>query len=271
MTAARPPLVVTLYGRHVADVVDAGVGYTALHYTETAVAEPIGAQLSLSLPVRAETYPGAGVASRWVRSLLPEGRALAWAVQVYGIPEDDRFGLLAVLGADVAGAARHPRQTARRGRGQLLAPFDRRPRLPRPASARARPRAGPGARCPSVACRASGQGRASSGRRRLLPADRGCPVVGRPQAGARCPYRGGPHRPGHERALLSDLGASGWPRCSRGRGRAVRRHPDVGHRALRPGARRGPSRTTASRRPPERDGARPVAQVRGAACPARGS
>ncbi len=106
MTAARPPLVVTLYGRHVADVVDAGPGYTALRYTDAAVAEPIGAQLSLSLPVRAETYPGAGVASRWVRSLLPEGRALAWAVQAYGIPEDDRFGLLAVLGADVAGAAR---------------------------------------------------------------------------------------------------------------------------------------------------------------------
>jgi hypothetical protein len=27
---------------------------------------------------------------------------LAWAVQAYGIPEDDRFGLLAALGADVA-------------------------------------------------------------------------------------------------------------------------------------------------------------------------
>lgn len=106
MTPDRPSLAVTLYGRHVAEIIDAGIGYTAVRYTDEAVADPHGARLSLSLPVRAEAYPGAGVASRWVRSLLPEGRALSWAVQEYGIPEDDRFGLLAVLGADVAGAAR---------------------------------------------------------------------------------------------------------------------------------------------------------------------
>jgi serine/threonine-protein kinase HipA len=41
-----------------------------------------------------------------VRSLLPEGRALAWAIQHFGIPEDDRYGLIEALGADVAGAVR---------------------------------------------------------------------------------------------------------------------------------------------------------------------
>ena len=95
-----------LYGRHVAEVIDAVTGFTALRYTEAAAEDPLGSRLSLSLPVRRDLYPGAGVASRWVRSLLPEGRTLAWAVQAYGIPEDDRFGLLAVLGADVAGAVR---------------------------------------------------------------------------------------------------------------------------------------------------------------------
>jgi serine/threonine-protein kinase HipA len=120
MTPARRPLAVVLYGRHVADVVDAGDGYTAVRYTDAAVAEPAGARLSLSLPVRAEAYPGAGVASRWVRSLLPEGRALAWAVQAYGVPEDDRFGLLAALGADVAGAARIVAKPEDAGEGSYL-------------------------------------------------------------------------------------------------------------------------------------------------------
>lgn len=106
MTPDREPLAVMLYDRHVADIVDAGVGFTAVRYTEAALREPASSRLSLSLPVRRDPYPGAGVASRWVRSLLPEGRALAWAVQAYGVPEDDRFGLLAVLGADVAGAVR---------------------------------------------------------------------------------------------------------------------------------------------------------------------
>ena len=164
--------------------------------------------------------------------------------------------------------ARHRRQTRRRGPGQLLASFDRRPRLPCPPCPRARPGAGPGARCPPVARRASGQGRAPSGRRRLLPPDRRCPVVGRPQAGTRCPYRGGPHRPGHQRALLSDLGASGWPRRGRGGARAVRRHSHAGRGALRSGAVWRPPRTAAPGRPPERHGPRPVAQVRGATRPA---
>lgn len=101
----RPPLSVVLYGRHVADVVDAGFGDTAVRYTEEAIEGPGGARLSLSLPIQTSVHPAGGPGGRWVRSLLPEGRALAWAVQHYGIPEDDRYGLIAQLGEDVAGAA----------------------------------------------------------------------------------------------------------------------------------------------------------------------
>jgi HipA-like protein len=99
----RPDLAVFLYDRHVADLVDAGFGDTAVCYTSEAVADPARSRLSLSLPVRDTLYPATGAAGRWVRSLLPEGRALAWAVQHFGIPEDDRYGLIAALGADVAG------------------------------------------------------------------------------------------------------------------------------------------------------------------------
>ena len=67
---------------------------------------PAGSRLSLSLPVQARTYEYFGPGGRWVRSLLPEGRALAWAIQEFGIPEDDRYGLIEALGADVAGAVR---------------------------------------------------------------------------------------------------------------------------------------------------------------------
>jgi serine/threonine-protein kinase HipA len=102
----RPDLAVFLYDRHVADLVDAGFGDTAVCYTSEAVADPARSRLSLSLPVRDTLYPATGAAGRWVRSLLPEGRALAWAVQHFGIPEDDRYGLIAALGADVAGAVR---------------------------------------------------------------------------------------------------------------------------------------------------------------------
>ena len=102
----RPPLAVFLFDHHVADVVDAGFGDTAIRYTAEALANPVGSRLSLSLPVQDAVHPFAGPGGRWVRSLLPEGRALAWAVQHFGIPEDDRYGLIAVLGADVAGAVR---------------------------------------------------------------------------------------------------------------------------------------------------------------------
>lgn len=97
-------LEVHLYGAHVADVIDGGMGETAVQYT--AAARRIGgaARLSLSLPVREALYPSLGHGTRWVRSLLPEGRALAHAVQTYEVPEDDRFALLSVLGRDVAGA-----------------------------------------------------------------------------------------------------------------------------------------------------------------------
>ncbi len=102
--SARPPLSVYLYGRHVADLLDTGAGEAAVRYTPEAVADPPGCRLSLSLPVQTATHITFGPGGRWVRSLLPEGRALAWAVQAFGIPEDDRYGLIAVLGADVAGA-----------------------------------------------------------------------------------------------------------------------------------------------------------------------
>src|SRR3546814_15058558 len=88
----------------VADLADVGFGDTALTYTAGALEAPSASRLSLSLPVRAEQYPAVGPGGRWVRSLLPEGRALAWAVQHFGIPEDDRYALIGELGSDVAGA-----------------------------------------------------------------------------------------------------------------------------------------------------------------------
>lgn len=102
--AARSPLPVWLYGRHVADIVDAGFGDTAVRYTPDAVARPNESRLSVSMPPRIEVYPTAGPGGRWVRSLLPEGRALDWVVEHYAIPAEDRYGLIAALGADVAGA-----------------------------------------------------------------------------------------------------------------------------------------------------------------------
>jgi serine/threonine-protein kinase HipA len=113
----RPPLSVVLYGRHVADVIDAGFGDTALRYTDEAMRDPSGARLSLSLPVQTSMHRAVGPGGRWVRSLLPEGRALAWAVQHYGIPEDDRYGLIAELGEDVAGAAQILRPDGQGGDG----------------------------------------------------------------------------------------------------------------------------------------------------------
>src|SRR3546814_5070291 len=61
----------------VADLADVGFGDTALTYTAGALEAPSASRLSLSLPVRAEQYPAVGPGGRWVRSLLPEGRALA--------------------------------------------------------------------------------------------------------------------------------------------------------------------------------------------------
>jgi len=97
---------VLLHDRHVADLVDAGFGDTAVRYTPEALSDPARSRLSLSLPVQPGIHPAAGPGGRWVRSLLPEGRALAWAVQHFGIPEGDRYGLISVVGADVAGAVR---------------------------------------------------------------------------------------------------------------------------------------------------------------------
>lgn len=104
MTVAEP-LEVHLYGRHVADVVDAGMGVATIRYTVDAVANPLGARLSLSLEPRENTHLALGIGGYWIRSLLPEGKALDWAVTEFGIARDDHFGFLEVLGRDVAGAA----------------------------------------------------------------------------------------------------------------------------------------------------------------------
>lgn len=106
------PLQVRLYGRHVADVVDAGMGLATVRYTPAAVAEPLGARLSLSLEPQEATHLATGVGGYWVRSLLPEGKALDWAVTEFGIARDDFFGLLEVLGQDVAGAVSISRESA---------------------------------------------------------------------------------------------------------------------------------------------------------------
>lgn len=97
-------LAVHLYGRHVAHVINAGFGEAAVQYTDEAHEVGAAAQLSLAMPIRREVYSATSHGTRWVRGLLPEGRALAHAVAVTGVPEDDRFGLLARLGRDVAGA-----------------------------------------------------------------------------------------------------------------------------------------------------------------------
>lgn len=99
------PLRIELYGRHVADVEDAGFGLCGLRYTPEARATGAPARLSLSLPVRDEPYAAERGAMRWLRALLPEGRALQAAVEQYEVPADDVFSLLSVLGRDVAGAA----------------------------------------------------------------------------------------------------------------------------------------------------------------------
>jgi serine/threonine-protein kinase HipA len=101
----RTALTVHLAGKPVAEILDAGSGETALRYLPDAMMTPATSRLSLSLPVRDATYGTFGPGGRWVRSLLPEGRALDWAVTHFGIPADDRFGLIATLGRDVAGAA----------------------------------------------------------------------------------------------------------------------------------------------------------------------
>ena len=102
--ATSDPLEVHLYGRHVADVLDAGLGDTAVRYTPEAVEVGAPARLSLSMPVREEVYPAAYHGTRWARSLLPEGRALQQAIRIHQVPEHDRFALLSALGRDVAGA-----------------------------------------------------------------------------------------------------------------------------------------------------------------------
>jgi serine/threonine-protein kinase HipA len=97
-------LTVYLRGAHVADALDAGTAQCALQYTDRGRSLGTAARLSCTLPVRKEPYPSAYGAMRWFRSLLPEGRALQGAVEEFGIPADDVFALLSVLGRDVAGA-----------------------------------------------------------------------------------------------------------------------------------------------------------------------
>lgn len=100
----RDPLNVHLYGRHVANIIDTGFGDTAVGYTDDANEQPVTSRLSLALPVQTGLHITNGPGGRWVRSLLPEGRALDWAVEHFGVPENDRFGLIGILGLDVAGA-----------------------------------------------------------------------------------------------------------------------------------------------------------------------
>jgi serine/threonine-protein kinase HipA len=96
---------VHLYGRHVADIIDNGDGLVALQYTDTAMETGAPARLSVALPVTREPYPSLRGAHRWVRALLPEGRALDALVRETGVPDDDVFSLLSVVGRDIAGAA----------------------------------------------------------------------------------------------------------------------------------------------------------------------
>jgi serine/threonine-protein kinase HipA len=98
-------LCVHLYGRHVADLVDDGDGLVSLQYTDEALRAGAPARLSVSLPVTRDVYPSLRGALRWVRALLPEGRALDVLVDETGVPSDDVFSLLSVVGRDVAGAA----------------------------------------------------------------------------------------------------------------------------------------------------------------------
>jgi serine/threonine-protein kinase HipA len=96
---------VHLYGRYVADIIDNGDGLVSLQHTAEASRAGAPARLSVSLPVTCDVPPSLRGAQRWVRALLPEGRALDVLVSETGVPSDDVFSLLSVVGRDVAGAA----------------------------------------------------------------------------------------------------------------------------------------------------------------------
>lgn len=97
-------LAVHLYGRHVADLLDAGQGMCGLRYTDEGVQLGPAARVSLALPPRAEIYAAFDGAQKWAEALLPEGRALDAVATEWRLSAQDTFSLLAEVGRDVAGA-----------------------------------------------------------------------------------------------------------------------------------------------------------------------
>ena len=72
-------------------------------YTDTWLAGPDAFAISLSLPLRKETYTDAK-AGRFFANLLPEGRLRQLVAQRLGISEENDFTLLKAIGGECAGA-----------------------------------------------------------------------------------------------------------------------------------------------------------------------
>ena len=102
---SRPPLVCSLAGEPVAEVLDAGAGQCALRYLDGVVADRAGRRLlSVRLPVRAETYASQHGAQVFLDGLLPEDWVRSQLAQRAHLDPDDTFGLLRRYGGDCAGA-----------------------------------------------------------------------------------------------------------------------------------------------------------------------
>ncbi len=100
----RPPLLATLNGRPVAEIIDAG-GQCALRYLPAVVAAEEGAYvLSASLPVRPEAYAASQGAEAFLSGLVPEGWMRDQLATNARISRDDTYALLARYGGDCAGA-----------------------------------------------------------------------------------------------------------------------------------------------------------------------
>jgi len=101
---SRPPLLVRLNGRPVAELIDAG-GMCGLTYLpEVAAINPGAYLLSVRLPVRKEPYAATQGPQAFLDGLLPEGWMRDQLASNARINRDDTYAMLARYGGDCAGA-----------------------------------------------------------------------------------------------------------------------------------------------------------------------
>lgn len=99
-----PERLVVLYaGRMVGKLWMAADERLAFEYADSWLADPDAFSISLSLPLRKETYTDAK-AGRFFANLLPEGRLRQLVAQRLGISEENDFILLKAIGGECAGA-----------------------------------------------------------------------------------------------------------------------------------------------------------------------